>query len=272
MSLRILLCVDGSRSSQAATQVALDLLERLPGAQLTALHVVEVAAPGGLLQEIGGRLGLGPTVVDEEGEASAMVRGQQVLDEVAAMAGEHPVQLSLRQGPADRVLLTRAAHADLVIIGTVGLAAEQHPGEGGSHMVHLLQECSGPVIFVPEGVQRCSSALVGYDGSIAAARGVGALRRVFEASPLPVHAVHISEDGSTEVLAEVDADLPGFQVQHHTARGEPVHRVLVQEAERLGADLLVLGFRERRGLGAFLYGTSSEHVLGHAPVAVLVAH
>ncbi len=272
MSPRILLCVDGSRCSMAATRVAVDLLERLPGAHLTALHVVDVATPEGLIQEIGSRLGLGPTVVDDEGEARARQYGQQILDQVEALAGERPVQLLLRQGPVEQVLLTRAAHADLVILGATGLTEEVHPKEGGRQVVRLLQESSAPVLFVPEGVQRCTTALVGYDGSVAAARGVGALRRVFEGCPIPVHAVHVGADHGVGILAEVDADLPGFQVHHHAARGEPVHQVLVQEAMRLEVDLLVMGFRERRGLRGLLYSTSSEHILGHASVALLVAH
>jgi len=275
MSLRILHCLDGSSCSDAAGGLAIDLAATLADAELTLLHVVAVAAPSGrFLKDLGGRLGFEPVVVRPEVEQEHLERGRALLDRVAHQAEASGVQAKtvLARGAVAERILRYSAHSDLLVCGWRGQTEDRHPGQGGAAVMNLLQDASLPVIFVPDHVMRVRSLALGYDGSIGAAHASRALRHLFEEAPVEVHAIYVGEEADAAVLAEVDLDLPTLPVHRHVVQGEPVHRVLAQTAQELGADLLAVGFRGRSPFHDFLFGTATDFILRDARLAVLVAH
>ncbi|MCV0403276.1 MAG: universal stress protein [Chloroflexi bacterium] len=62
----------------------------------------------------------------------------------------------------------------------------------------------------------------------------------------------------------------GLSVEYHVVRGRPATAIL-QTAERIGADLIVVGSRGNSPLRAFLLGSVAAEVATEAPCAVLVA-
>jgi nucleotide-binding universal stress UspA family protein len=58
-----------------------------------------------------------------------------------------------------------------------------------------------------------------------------------------------------------------FEITTEIVEGSPKH-VIVEEAERWGADLVVIGSHGRRGLQRFLLGSVSHAVALHAPCSV----
>ncbi len=61
---------------------------------------------------------------------------------------------------------------------------------------------------------------------------------------------------------------PGeFEITTEIVEGNPKH-VILDEAERWGADLIVVGSHGRRGLQRFLLGSVSQAVALHAPCSV----
>lgn len=54
------------------------------------------------------------------------------------------------------------------------------------------------------------------------------------------------------------------------SRGRPVSDVILREARRSKADLIVMGTHGRRGLNRLLLGSDAERVLREAPVPVLL--
>ena len=131
--------------------------------------------------------------------------------------------------------------------------------------------------------------VVGVDGSPSSARALrwavgqsratgGEVHAVMAWMPPSVYAwgpglpddVHWTEDCSAaleqtikEALDGTDAD----RVQRHVVRGHPAQALLDQAA---GADLLVVGCRGHGGFTGMLLGSVSQHVVAHAPCAVLV--
>jgi nucleotide-binding universal stress UspA family protein len=70
-------------------------------------------------------------------------------------------------------------------------------------------------------------------------------------------------------LARTAAALPRKGVTAVIEAGDPAD-VICRTAERLGADVIVVGSHGRTGLGRLLLGSVSEHVVRHAPCPVLV--
>ncbi len=78
-----------------------------------------------------------------------------------------------------------------------------------------------------------------------------------EADRLLDDAVRIATAAGVKAACErVPSDLP--------------HRVIVEAAERLGCDLIVMGCHGRRGLQGLLLGSETQRVLLQAPCPVLV--
>ncbi|MFO0588014.1 MAG: universal stress protein [Polyangiaceae bacterium] len=76
-----------------------------------------------------------------------------------------------------------------------------------------------------------------------------------------------------ETLAGKAAELAegGLLVATHLEEGEPPHAVIVECAERIGANLIVIGSHGRTGIKRMLLGSVAEHVVRYAHCPVLVA-
>ncbi|HEY6898091.1 MAG TPA: universal stress protein [Rhodocyclaceae bacterium] len=59
-------------------------------------------------------------------------------------------------------------------------------------------------------------------------------------------------------------------VEFEVAVGHPAEHIII-EAERWGADLIVMGHRGQGVLGRWLVGSVAKQVMQHAPCAVLIA-
>lgn len=134
--------------------------------------------------------------------------------------------------------------------------------------------------------------LVGYDGSAGSSRAlVAGLRIAAEGSKVRVTAVtvqhHLPRYGAT--IGEVDeerlveaaearrlaneidavADEQGVSVSHVVVPGHPAHEI-VRAAEKVGADLIVLGHSGHSALHDRLLGSVVENVSRHAHCSVLI--
>ena len=276
MPVRILLCVDGSSFSDAASAIALQLLAALDGATLTVVHVVNVIAPTGKpLQDLKGRLGFEPAVVNPEVAAKHDADGKLILDvfgKKAADAG-YTVNTVLEHGAVGERIVHHARHADLLVIGLRGATEDRHPGQGGSALNSILDQITIPAMFVPRGAKRIGAMAIGYDGSVGAAHAVSALRLIAPGLGVPIHAIYVSDDGAdgAAVLDELDREL-GQDTYRHIVRGDHVHTVLARAAVEAGADLIALGFKGKSPLGDFFFGTATEFILNNTKLVVLVAH
>jgi nucleotide-binding universal stress UspA family protein len=76
-----------------------------------------------------------------------------------------------------------------------------------------------------------------------------------------------------ERLAKSSADISGqgLSVETHAANGDPAD-ALIETAEKVGADLIVVGNRRMSGMGRFVLGSVSNSVSHHARCSVLIVH
>lgn len=66
------------------------------------------------------------------------------------------------------------------------------------------------------------------------------------------------------------AEKQGIACQAFLHQGDEPYRLIVDEARRMKADLIVLGSHGRTGLKRLLMGSVTARVIGHAPCKVLV--
>ena len=132
----------------------------------------------------------------------------------------------------------------------------------------------------------------GSDTAIAAISRAVALARAFDASVTAVSVIDpypftgVGTDlayGQEQYLAaannEASAALDiatraatglGFDMETVVVEGHAIHRGIVETAESIGADLIVMGSHGRRGLEKLVLGSVTQRVLGDATIPVMV--
>jgi nucleotide-binding universal stress UspA family protein len=278
-AVRIVVGIDGSAASRSAVRWGVRWAEAL-GGEVVAVHAL------GLLEHRQG-LGVGAdrrTLIESTWAAP-----------LAGAACRHRVEL--RDGAALDVLLATAAveRADLLVVGSRGTGGDPDRALGSTSL-HVLQEAGLPVLVVPAGAHapRLRRSLVGVDRSVPALAALGLAADVVAAlggsltvlevidyvPPFPL-GPDAAGTGAAEEAAAARARLEsavselrrrGLAVQVVVRSGDPAP-TLLDVADDIDADLVVLGTRGRGGPEELMLGSVARTVADRArrPTLVLPA-
>lgn len=274
--MRILVPVDASTSCQAAISVAFQLARAVDGAELEALHVVNVRpASGRLLADLSGYVGFEPAIVSDAVFSAHTEAGEALVKAFQARATASGVSAAGRveTGAVAATLIQASLHADLVIMGLKGESDDRFPGQGGAQSANAVPQLNAPVLLVPRTVTRVAAIAVGYDGSASAAHALKHARSLAAPLEVPVHLIHVGDPSVGEpLLDEAVALLAPIPCVKHLVEGGPVHELLSDTAVESGADVLVLGFAGRSKMKDVLWGSTRDHLLGKSRIALLLSH
>ena len=285
--MRIILAVDGSDQSHAATQ-ALAHLSRAE--QVAVVHVLDVPVPAF------------PMMVPEASQALYQAIQKKMQEEGERMLATATASLPMNVGPtstrletgkpADVILaLAAETHADLIVLGSRGLNPMKELLLGSvSHRIVAHAGCSVFVINRP--VRTCDQVLLAIEGKWdgeAAIRWLGTkpfrtmpeifLLTVLPFSPPPWPAgAAVSKAMEQEVVDRASwfledlvkklVDL-GYQATPLVLVGSPVVTIM-EQIQKVRPDLLLIGSRQREGLTRFVLGSVSHTLLHRSPCPVLL--
>ncbi len=288
MSIKRVLCpLYGAQSDRVALKTALTLAKRFT-AQADVLFVRP--NPAEALPYLGEGIS-GPVVEDiietsrraaDEGEKAAREAmekaagdmGLPVSDDIEP--GKCTVRFRVRSGRAADVVAAESRLADLVIVADAS-AREQTSGPNALETCMLAE--GRPVLLSPEQTPDAigTSAVIGWDESGEAANAItAALPFLAEAKTVTI--VCIDEDGVSDAagaralqeylkLQGIDAETKLVPEENRNT-GE----VLLDEAGKIGADLLVMGGYSHSRLRELVLGGVTRHIRSHATIPVLMAH
>ncbi|WP_084019893.1 universal stress protein [Vulcanisaeta thermophila] len=137
--------------------------------------------------------------------------------------------------------------------------------------------------------------LVGYDGSVAGAKALSYAIMLAKNFRAKLYILHVIEAGKLAVTTEVsmypsiieslersgreiltravdEARNAGVDVEGLLEMGSDAAETIINTADRVNADLIVVGSRGLKGLTRFLLGSVSEKVVRYANRPVLVVH
>lgn len=288
---RLVIGIDFSASSVEAARWAAHQLA--PNAELVLAHVISIPQIPPIVRSRFPRHDLLLATVRAGAEAR--------LEELNLSLNARRVWIAIREGDPVRGLteVTREFSADLIVVGTHG----ERPGLRealGSTAEHLVRAASCPVLLITRGAPTTvSHVLVPVDKSAIAGHALGWAAALSRRTGARVTAMHVVTAGATSgalaaaavisgsppidpgtrpaaadmprrwIEAAVAAGVPPERTNSDVAFGEPVREIL-GAAERLGADLIVMG---RRGEGNFrraVLGSVVEGVLRGSACPVLV--
>lgn len=222
----------------------------------------------------------------KEAANQASARAHQTLTELAGEAGITEVKTPCGPGEVcarfiegtgafEDVVSARARLSDLVVF----LSGKDESGGGVSEGLQAcLMDAGRPILLAPEEAPRAvgSKIVIGWDGGVEAAHAVTA------AKPFLLHAdkveiLNVSKDELDPALADMLSDylaLHGVESNEHLIdpASRPIGEVLLEEAERAGCDLLVMGGYGHSRIRELLLGGVTRFVISHTTVPVLLAH
>ncbi len=288
--MRILLAVDASPDSKQAAHIVAHLSEPAD------LHILNVVDPDALKQAY-----LPPDLTEPYVEAyrqEVSLVAERVLHEMrdALTPYAREIRLIADTGdPAESIVETaEESEAELVILGQRGMTATPTLLLGGvSQKVALYAPCS--VLVVKQPTPALERILLAVDGSEASNKAAQFLAKFPFKAPVRVTVVtvcppHGSEPlpsgagasdpslGPEKVQARGEDFLAGiaetfqggsYEVDTGWLQGDPAP-IILEEAGRRAAQVIVLGARGLKGIKRFLLGSVSQKVLVHAPCSVLI--
>ncbi len=285
----ILAAVDFSESSNSALKVAVGLAKRF-SVELQVVHAFEAPLP--LFSSYG--LSIPPGFISEARDVVA--RRLEKSSQRAAAAGVK-VKFHLGTGPAaDAIVdLARELGTDLIVMGTRGHTGLAHLVLG-SVAEHTVRDAPCSVLTVKGGgivaMKTIEKIVVAVDFSEHADQALDAaveFAKQFGGSLHLVHALDFRiplmtpsevviptafiEEARNAAASKLDVLVQKVATEGVTATSHlsevPAASAIVELAEKLEADLIVMGTRGHTGLKHVLLGSVAERTLRHAPCSVL---
>lgn len=268
---QILLATDGSEYSAGAQKVAIELAKRCHG----DLHIMSIMLTTQDLE------GVGTKHMREEREKEVQARLDRAAEAALAEGVASTTHLVFGEYPHNEIVSTAAEiGADLLVMGrrgTRGLARSMV----GHATAYVAGHAPCDVLVVPRGGEVWSKRiLLATDGSPHSAAAGDAALGVAKQCGLPVTVVSAttgshSEERKAEAKASVDRKVAkmaeaGLRCEGMVAEGRP-DDVVIETADKAGADLIVVGSHGRTGLMRLVLGSISERIIGQAQCPVMVA-
>ncbi|AHI28896.1 universal stress protein [Marinobacter similis] len=281
--LRVVACIDGSRAAPAVCDYAAWASKHMQN-PVTLLHVLDEerypAEP-----DLAGSIGLGSReqLLDELAELDrkrsklALEHGHHMLDEAERRlkdAGVAEVAKRQRHGDLTESLLSLENQTRLLVMGLHGESSSDRDIHIGSQLETVIRSMHRPILLVPDEFTAPESAMLAFDGSDTAFKGVELLAGSPVLKGMPLHLVMVGADTNDrwEQLKKAEKMLAGLESEITLAiRAGDVEPTLHAYQEEHDIDLLVMGAYGHSRIRQFLVGSTTTTMLKTAekPLVIL---
>ncbi len=277
---RVLACTDGSIYATSVYDHAAWAAERLGGASVQVLHVLDRAAAAATPADRSGTIGFDASEellrelarLDAERGRVALRRARALLAEAERRLRAAGVALAQRHGSVVEAVAEFEAGADLVVIGKRGEAADFAVGHLGANLERVVRASARPVLVASRAFRPIGRVLIAYDGGPAASKAIDYAARRTVLKGLECHVVTVAPQGGGSGAPDGPAEVlrrGGLEVTAEVLRGEPEQAIAAYVAAA-GIDLLVMGAYGHSRVRALLIGSTTTALLRACRIPVLV--
>lgn len=288
--MRLLLAVD----SVMTTEILMNAVAARPWPRGTRARVISVVEddtmPEGTWREAGYSLDAVRQEMRRRGEQVSSLTIEPLKDlgiqaEVAVMRGDpgYLITYEARNWRADLILIRAHNRTDFrsLMLGSVATSVARH----APCSVEVVRAVQDDLSVVGNGHMKIILATDGSEQSQAAARAVASrpwpegteVKVMSMVNPLiySIEEMGLFDSGGTVRAHRAIGDaaqilnVAGLKTSAEVIAGRPCRRI-INEAKEWGADLIVVGKHDRRGLRRLLEGSVSERVAGSAPCSVKI--
>jgi nucleotide-binding universal stress UspA family protein len=273
----ILVGLDGSAFSDGAVSLGLHWAKQT-GAALAGQAVID--RPGITTPE---PVPMGAAYLsthrDEQKLADARQKADEFVARFSARCAEAGVPAEVREDAGDpaEVLLREAQRHDLILLGLETYYRFETQEGPCDTLDKVLQSPPRPVVAAPDQLGDGRTVVIGYDGSLQAARTVAGYVATGLADHYETVVVTIDED--FEEATRVAARAVDYLARHGArVRARPVETrldpapILLDHTVQLHAHLLVMGAFGHSALREFFFGSTTRTVLRGSKVPVMLYH
>jgi nucleotide-binding universal stress UspA family protein len=275
----ILVCLEGSSSTEAATRLAIGIA-RSCEAQMAGLAIIdEPAIRAGTPTSIGG------SSYKHERDDALVADAKKLADDWVALferrcrqAGVTARSLEIVGRPADSILTEMEAH-HLTVIGrdaNFRFETEEHDNKTLNAILH---HATRPVLLVPEttDAELGPTVLVAYDGSGAAKRAITSFAASGIAQGRTVHVATVDDRGAVAraMSEQAAAMLSAANVPataHNIVSVLSNTDALFKFATNLGAGLMVMGAFTRSRMRELFSGSVTRGVVEQTEIPLYLQH
>lgn len=285
MIKRILVALDPDQDTPVATQYAAEVAQRYEAA-VSGLAVVDTDH---IAREVGPGGAIGATYYLEQSRKrmidEAREVGQTLVADFNAAIEEAGVRhgARLEEGAPDQRIIEGMKYCDLLVIGRTPRFFYHKPERETHTLAKIVKRGITPTLVVGEEYRAVERVVVAYDGSDPAAR---TLHRFAQLQPfgrdLSVELVHVhagdtkgaSRDSELLLrLASPFLQAHGFErvTETSVAGGAPAERLL-EQADRVGADLIVAGAHSVSAVRRIAFGSTTHTLLENCTLPLFLFH
>ncbi|MCP4064471.1 MAG: universal stress protein, partial [Gammaproteobacteria bacterium] len=235
--------------------------------------------------DLAGNIGLGSreqlledlAELDRKRAKLALEHGHHMLDEAAKRVSEsgiNDVVQRQRHGDLTESLLALENQTRLLVMGLHGESSSERDTHIGSQLETVIRSMHRPILLVPDDYTQPRSAMLAFDGSATAFKGVELLAGSPVLKGMPLHLVMVGPDTNDrwEQLRKAEKMLAGLESEITLAiRAGDVEPALHAYQEEHDIDILVMGAYGHSRIRQFLVGSTTTTMLKTAkkPLVVL---
>ncbi|MDN7125177.1 universal stress protein [Pseudidiomarina terrestris] len=275
-------CIDGATASTAVCEYSAWAATQL-SAPVLLLHVLENSTLEAST-DVTGNIGLGTrehlleqlAELDEQRAKLALKHGHMLLEQAEQKVrklGLTDIHQRQRHGGLAPTLLDMEQDVRLAVLGLHGEDSINQLRKVGSHLETVIRSVHRPLLLTPDEFQPPKSAMLAYDGSETAKKGVELVTESPLFKGMPVHLVMVDDD-TVENQERLD-----WAAEHLRAGGHDVETKLlsgnVEESLHSyqtdhGIDIMVMGAFGHSRIRQFLVGSTTMRMLQESTTPVLV--
>ncbi len=276
-------CIDGSLSAPAVCDYAVWASQRME-APLMLFHVLDGSRYPSE-QDLTGNIGLGSrehlmeelAELDEKRSKLALEHGHHLLQNAETRVrelGVTDVRQRQRHGDLAESLMAIEPEIQLLVMGLHGESSSDRDVHIGSQLETVIRSLHRAIMLVPDHYSEPRSAMLAFDGSPTAYKGVQLLANSPVFRNFPLHLVMIGPDTADkwEQLKQAEKTLAAIGCEVHLAiRAGDVEKTLHAYQEEHHIDLLVMGAYGHSRIRQFLVGSTTTNMLKTAlkPLVIL---
>ena len=272
----IVVGVDSSERSLHAQTLAFYLARRLH-ASVLGLHVVDILSlEGPLLNDIAAPADVESYLDAPRIRESLTARGRHLLEDFAAAALREQVgaQTALDFGLVANQICERSKSADLVVLGHHGASRTDAPANPGGTAAAVARKASGTVLICPASARELHHLALAYDGSERACKAMHVAAELASSLDAALTVLSVSRDPKAGDLrlAQARAYFEPYRLSvefRHLTGHAP--QEIIGFIRRNSPDALFIGAYGHSRIVEMMLGSTTEHVLRHAPCPLFLS-
>ncbi|MBU2605975.1 MAG: universal stress protein [Alphaproteobacteria bacterium] len=277
----ILALIDGSVYTHSVCDHAA-WAARQYGGDVELLHVLSQKKSGSLPSDLSGAIGLGARSTlladlashDAATARLAKERGRAILDAAQSRLEEKGVtdiSLALRHGEIAETLTKRAG--DLIIMGKRGEGADFDRLHLGSNLERVVRSVNRPVLVASRAFKPIETAVFAFDDGVSARKALASLTTNPMTDRLKIIVLTIGTEGSEHAsAAQKAADAliaAGYAAETRIRQGH-AEKVINEEVESSGADLLIMGAYGHSRIRSMIIGSTTTSMIRSCLIPLLL--